>query len=652
MNFDKNTVIGLILLGLILFGFSMWQSTTMVEDDSSSATDTERVDSEAIDGEEGIDTENANADDLQNAEAQSSNSPSTSDRLNSFFMQADSLASDSTTVAGKSLLGEQAYLSVNTSKYKILISSKGASIKQFMLNEYESWAGYPAQLIWDEQGSLYHELTTHSSGKLDTRELDFKLSKTGNVEVADGEELVVTGVLQTSNGGALTVSYKFTGGEYDFDYTSTIDNMGDLITRNGYSLKWDEGIKYQEKNSVDESGEARAFYVVNGEETEIDADDDEPVTTKINGNVDYAAIKSKYFLFALNPTEFDGTVELNGNNKPVANDGMIEKYSVAFSQPYKKQSVSNTYNVYLGPIDFAVLEAYGYDEAVEFGWGFIGTIGRYLMMPLFNFIHTFVPNWGWTIIVFSILIKLLLYPLSIKQMQSTQKTKLLAPMMSDLNEKFKDDPQQRQKEMMKLYSEYGVNPAGGCVPMLLQMPIFFALWAVLRSNIAIRGADFLWIDDLANPEFILSWGFPILGISGLSGLALLTGASMFFMQKMTITDPRQKQMVYIMPVMFTFLFSGFPAGINLYYLVFNILSIGQQWYQNNHSKTKVTLEDLKNAPKKEGWLSKKMAQAQEMAEAQGRVPKGTYTGNKNGASRNGDPNNIKNRGNQRKKKKK
>ena len=179
----------------------------------------------------------------------------------------------------------------------------------------------------------------------------------------------------------------------------------------------------------------------------------------------------------------------------------------------------------------------------------------------------------------------------------------------------------QQQETMKLYSEYGINPAGGCLPLLLQMPILYALWSVLSSNIEIRGAEFFgWITNLSVPDVILHLPFhiPLFEIDKFSGLAIIMGATMFVQQKMTVTDPRQKAMIYMMPIMFTLMFSAFPAGLNLYYLVFNLLGIMQQLYVSKYAKNRLTLEDLKKMPKKESWLQKRMQMAQEIAAAQGR----------------------------------
>jgi YidC/Oxa1 family membrane protein insertase len=172
--------------------------------------------------------------------------------------------------------------------------------------------------------------------------------------------------------------------------------------------------------------------------------------------------------------------------------------------------------------------------------------------------------------------------------------------MNEIKEKYKDDPQKMNQQVMRLYKEYGVNPAGGCLPLILQMPILYALWAVFSSTIELRQASFMfWIHDLATPDviFTLPFQIPLFGIDKLSGLALLMGVTMVVQQKQSVQDPRQKMMVWMMPLMMTLLFNGFPAGLNLYYFVFNVLSIGQQaWMNKKHKDDPIQ----KVEPKKSG----------------------------------------------------
>jgi YidC/Oxa1 family membrane protein insertase len=199
----------------------------------------------------------------------------------------------------------------------------------------------------------------------------------------------------------------------------------------------------------------------------------------------------------------------------------------------------------------------------------------------------FIPNYGVVIIVFSIIIKIALHPLTRSSMVGMRKMQALTPMMNEIRAKYKDDPQKMNTQVMNLYKEYGVNPASGCLPLLLQMPILFALYSVFRSSIELRQANFVWwITDLSVPDSItkLPFTIPLFGMSEISGLAVLMGITMFVQQKMTVTDPRQKAMVYMMPIMMTLIFNSLPSGLNLYYFVFNILSIGQQMLINRQHK--------------------------------------------------------------------
>ncbi len=280
--------------------------------------------------------------------------------------------------------------------------------------------------------------------------------------------------------------------------------------------------------------------------------------------------------------------------------------------------------LFAGPMDYDILKEYNLTGVMNFGLKWIvKPIGEYFMLPMLKLIHSGIANYGVAIILFSILMKLLLYPLSITQVKSAQKMQLLAPLMNEIREKYKDDMQTQQQETMKLYSQYGINPAGGCLPLLLQMPFLYALYAVLNLNIELRQASFLpfWLTDLSVPDVILHLPFklPLFNIDKFSGLALLMGATLFIQQKQAVTDPRQKGLVYIMPVMLTLMFSTLPAGLNLYYFMFNVMGIGQQLYLTKFSKKKLTLADLKTMPAKESWLQRKMREAQEVAASQGRT---------------------------------
>lgn len=200
-----------------------------------------------------------------------------------------------------------------------------------------------------------------------------------------------------------------------------------------------------------------------------------------------------------------------------------------------------------------------------------------------------------------------------------KKMQLLQPKIKELKEKYKDDSQKVQKETMKLYSTYGVNPAGGCLPMLLQMPILVALWTLFNVAIEIRHQPFiLWITNLSSPDILVRLPFtiPILGMNTITGLAPLLGVSMFIQQKMSVKDPSQKAMVYMMPIMFTALFMSFPSGLNLYYLMFNLFSIAQQQYINKKKGDDELVPVEKSKQKKGGFMSRMMEAAEQQAKGQ------------------------------------
>jgi YidC/Oxa1 family membrane protein insertase len=200
---------------------------------------------------------------------------------------------------------------------------------------------------------------------------------------------------------------------------------------------------------------------------------------------------------------------------------------------------------------------------MDMGWTLIRPVSR-LILAFFVFVHRFIPNYGLVIIIFSIILKIIFYPLTHKQLEATRKMQQLQPQLAALKEKYKNDPQRLNKETMALYKKGGANPLGGCFPLLLQMPIFFALFSVFRSTIELRRAEFfLWIKDLSVKDPYLV-------------LPIVMAVTMFIQQKMTVKDPKQAAMVYLMPAIMFFFFMNFASGLVLYWTVFNILSIIQQ----------------------------------------------------------------------------
>jgi len=517
-------------------------------------------------------------------------------------------------------------ITVETDNFTAIISSKGGSFVRWRLKNYNKWDGVPAQLLGYDSHELFMQFTTIEAKKIDSRDLYFTVEGFNNrdtVVLAGEETLTLVFKLDLGNKKEIIRTVTFQGNKFHTDQDITINNL-DGIIRGGYSLVWGNSLNYQERNSVDESEYTNTLISMNGNIDVFDVTGSRWESKDYTGIIDFVALKVKFFGVAIIPQpwqHFDGTATLSGRSFDVKNQGRIERYEMAIQVPYKGGSQTNSFKIFIGPLEYRLAKSYGLEAMVDLGWRFlIRPIAEYFILPLFLMLHGFVPNYGIVLIIFALIMKILMYPLSIKQMRNVSYMKLLTPEIEKIREKHKDNMQVQQMETMKLYGEYGLNPISGCLPLLLQMPIFMALWKMLNGSINLRQQDFiLWINDLSQPDVIFSWGFSILGLTHISGLALLMAITLFIQQKMTITDPRQKAIIYIMPVMFLFMFSYFPSGLNLYYFMFNLLSIIQQVYINNFSKKRMTLEQLKAQPKKkEGWMARKMREAQEMQQATGR----------------------------------
>lgn len=489
--------------------------------------------------------------------------------------------------AGKNK-GVDRTITIETDLFIVELTTKGGLIKRWGLKNYTTWDGKALELVDYEHGGDLSLLFATSDGRLiNTHDLYFDIKSPESVHrvLSGSDEHSVKLVLTTTSGGTITKTLHFKNGEYGFTADVAFNQMSNVVANFEYQLLWESGLRYAEQNSVDESGFTAAYAYAGKELTEIDAAEIETRPEKnFSGTVDWVATRTKYFALAIMPAE--GTSEgayLSGGRAQAPDKGIIESYTIAMKMPFKgKDEEKGSFKIFFGPADLGLLKTYdvGLEKIVGLGWDWlIRPISEYVMLPLMSFIHYLVPNWGLVIIIFSIIIKIALHPLTRSSMRSMKKMQSLQPLMNEIREKYKDDPQKMNQQVMNLYKEYGVNPAGGCLPLLLQFPILIALYNVFRATIELRQASFVWwINDLSIPDtiFTLPFEIPFFGVRDVSGLALAMGITMFIQQKMTIKDPRQKAMVWMMPIMMTLLFNSFPSGLNLYYFVFNILSIGQQ----------------------------------------------------------------------------
>ncbi len=542
----------------------------------------------------------------------------------------------------KKIAEKEVYLTVETDLVRLEFSNQGANFRRIYLSKFNNW--YAAnenknesydykhvQLLNYSKGGAYDLSFVSTDGKgINTKDLFFSCDKNQSVyKVDENDSLVINYKYELSPGKYLQKTYVIYGNSYEVKSRITFSGLENLISNNTYDLIWNNGIRPVERNSVDEANYSNASVYYGDEQVIVNANNiGEKEVKEFRGRIDWLAVRNKYFaaiIIPKNPNKVEGAY-IEGTREAEPNGGVKEIYNVRLTLPFQNQKLeTQSFSIFIGPVDYNQLKRLGDNlvKIVDFGSFFglkfiIRPIAEHILLPLFQFLHSIIPNYGFVLIIFSIIIKIVVYPLTKSSFQSMKKMQALQPKIAEIKEKFKDDPQKLNKETMKLYSTYGINPAGGCLPLLLQMPIFVALWGMFQSAIELRQQPFFWwIKDLSQPDIIYNLGFklPLFGIQEISGLALLMGITTFVQQKMTVKDPKQQSLVYIMPIMLTLLFMSFPSGLNLYYFMFNVLSIAQQYYIN-HKGGEVELVPVANPNKKKGFMTKLMEAAEEQSKNQ------------------------------------
>jgi YidC/Oxa1 family membrane protein insertase len=441
-------------------------------------------------------------------------------------------------------------IQIETEDVRVVLSNRGAAIVETELKAFEDPNGGPVRLV--QGGAAPVALLRAGADTISLADTVFGWSKR-SLTTAGVPETVVEFACSLAGGGQLVRRYHFPTTGYVF----TVEQVLAGVDVDSSAIAWSAPLLTTEKNVKDDRG----YFSVTGRSPagvrKVKLSKLRKTTSKPVEGRDFSwlAARTKYFLAAVIPSGYSLTRAV-AHGTP-QNDGMT---FVAWSP-----GDPGSFSLYLGPMSPSHLRelGVGLEVVAEFGASPLRPISR-LMLSYITKLHEHVPNYGLVIILLSLTIKILFYPLTHKSFESMKKMQQLQPLINDLREKHKKNPQALQKATMELYKEHKVSPLGGCLPMLLQMPVFFALYPLLRGTIELRGAAFVgWIQDLSVPDpyYILP---------------VVMGVAMFVQQKMSTADKRQAAMLYIMPVFLTYIFLRLPAGLVLYWLVFNVLSIAQQ----------------------------------------------------------------------------
>lgn len=534
------------------------------------------------------------------------------------------------TVAEKTITLENEVL-------KLEISNKGGYITKAEVKNFEQFrkgSGSIVNIIKDNNAQFNIQLKTQENKIFNTKDMMFE-----PVFTKEGENQVLTLRLKSDENKFLEYRYVLKPNEYMMDFSVKTQGLASVLnTSEPLQLSWDLTAFRNEKSVTYENRYTELIYEYeNGKDDYLGQSKEDSETIK---EVTYIAYKQHFFTsILLTDTPFQ-RVDFKSKNlvQDEENDTLQTKsFASVIPLEFKGGEVNYNMNWYYGPTDYKILNSYNknLDEIVPLGWGIFGWINRYLFIPVYEFLSGFIPH-GIAIIVFTILVRIAISPITYKSYLSQAKMKALRPDINELNEKFKKDPMKKQQEMMSLYSKAGVNPMAGCIPALMQIPIFYALFQFFPSAIELRQKSFLWADDLSSYDVVANLPFyiPLYG-NHISLFPILAGIAIFFYMKMTTGDQQMAQptqegmpdmgkimkvMIYISPIMMMIFFNMYASGLSLYYFVSNLITIGImlviKHYIIDNDKIHAKIQENKSKPKKESKFQQRMREAMEQAQAQ------------------------------------
>lgn len=613
---DKNTVIGFTLIFILLFAYQQIFTPSQAEleaerqtQDSLAWLEQMKQDSLAVldknDAGTEISEEKAPAipDSLRNLQLLGAYGP--------FAEAAD---------------GQEEEFKLENDVFEITFTNKGGRIKDVKLKQYfkvglddkGKEVKSELRLLEDAKNKFEYFLPVANlpSGGVSTGELYFDAKKTGDA---------ITFRADAGGGRYFEQTYRLSSDTYQLEYDIKFEGLNGVISREAENiqLNWINYLGKLEKSTRYERNYSTVYYKVVDQGPDhcncmkSDTEDSQGL------NVKWVSNANQFFNSTLLAKEHFGQAFMETDMLDDEADD-LKKLSSKIQIPYAHgQSETFAMRMYIGPNEFDRLRAMGEDleDIIPFGSSIFGSINRWIIRPIFNFLSSFIGSKGIVILMLTFIVKMLFYPLTYKMLYSQSKMAALKPFLADMKEKFKDDPQKQQMEQMKVYREYGVNPLGGCLPMVVQMPIWFALYRFFPAAIEFRQAGFLWATDLSSYDIFVRLPFEVpLGFGAhISLFTLLWAATTLIYtyynsKHMDMSaNPAMKYMQYLMPVMFLGFFNSYAAGLTCYLFFSNVFNIGQTIVTKNfiidQEKIKEQMLANKKKPKKRSGFQKRLEEA-------------------------------------------
>lgn len=635
---DKNSLTGILLIGALLIGYTWYNQPSEAEIAAQKAAQEQAI-QEAQKAQE-PNAPAATGESTPSSTAIVSGSDSglleASDSLQAAMAaERNAELSRKYGVLAAASQGEEQLVTVRNEKIEVTFSNKGGVPVAARLLDFKTYAGDPLYLFQQGNQRFGYQFVYPSVGRLHTNDFYFEASGVSKTEIIGDDAMRITYTLAAPDGRRIENIYTVRGNSYDIGFETRLSDVSGIFT--DATLVWElsgerfeKGVAAERNNSTifyKEEGSGRDYLSETGEDDEL-----------ISRNLEWVAFKQNFFSTILMKADAEQGGLPFGKNTKLESRPFEETEGDSLTQYYLAEIPIDAINgfkarLYLGPNDYATLRDYGMetDKIINLGWGIFGWVNRFLVIPIFDWLQTTGMSYGIIILILTLIIKMLLGPLTWKNYLSSAKMRVLKPEIDALNEKHKDaEPMKKQQATMELYRKTGVSPFAGCLPMVIQLPILYAMFRFFPNAIQLRHEPFLWADDLSSFDSIATLPFTIPAYGDhVSLFTLLMAASTFLYTMFNSSNmptqtqpgmPNMKVIMYIFPFMMLFFFNSFASSLSYYYFLANLTSLLQMWFIKRFmiDEDKIRAKIAENK-KKRGKMGKSKFQQklEEMAKQRG-----------------------------------
>lgn len=590
---DRNQATGLILIALMVMLYFYFFSPKPQPVENEKVTTTETIQEETIEPD---------TDDYVPEAVDDSVKYALDQQMYGVFAKGASGTNEETTIENELV--------------RINLSSRGAKVNVVELKNFTTYSGDPLILL-NENSNEFSLLLSSLGRQINIYDLYYSSSKR-----MEGDTTVVTYSLDIASGQSIKHIYKLPKNSYQLSYALEIEGLDQHISKENLIYTWDNRLIGQEKDlAMSRTNSTINYYTISEDFDGLAERSTDVEEEAIEENLKWVAIKQRFFISGIIADNSFSKARVKTSVDPM-DSATVKVAQMVLAIPYEDiKAGKGKYTYYFGPNDYHITKdvTEEFENNLDLGWPPMKWINRWVIIPLFDLLGGFLSNYGIIIIIMVLLIKLVLSPLSYKSYLSMAKMKVLKPELDEIKEKHGEDMAKAQQEQMKLYQKVGVSPLSGCIPMLLQMPILFAMFYFFPQSIELRGESFLWAEDLSTYDSILDLPFtiPFYGDHVSLFVLLMTASTILYtwsnQQVSTVQGP-MKTFSYLMPLIFMFVLNSYPAALSFYYFVSNIITFGQQAIIRkfvDEDKIKVILEEnrKKNVNKKKSKFQQRLEEA-------------------------------------------